>query len=352
MTAGGPIDGKGVDGKGAPLWLSNSQYQISLLEASRCFVFLEMLNVKTDMRDVEGLQTEPDYPTCGFVVCKGRGNHVKLDTSQPLQTLFTAPLKRGDGVYLELGPLEADEDRYVVIPYTDKPGVEHSFCLTLYSDYEHDFIKIDPRLNCAVCGNPSGIFRVIDTLDRMMKLTRRVHNKEHRLSIGDDCTNEDFFANAPPQPMNMPLAPMNLSLVPMAGQLPYGGGVGVGAAIVEEGATADDRKFLAADTDGDGLVSAEEAADYLAYHAAADTDGDGRVDLKELMRFLRPVEEQNEAEAREQTAALSELEQQHNAMQAQLDGVRRELAALGVSEAEIAEHVSRAKKGSAMCSVM
>lgn len=29
------------------------------------------------MRDVAGLQTEPDYPTVGFVVCKGERGGVK-----------------------------------------------------------------------------------------------------------------------------------------------------------------------------------------------------------------------------------------------------------------------------------
>ena len=43
--------------------------------------------------------------------------------------------------------------------------MEHTFALTLYSDYDHDFIKIDPRLNCEVCGNPAGMFRACDTLD-------------------------------------------------------------------------------------------------------------------------------------------------------------------------------------------
>ena len=34
------------------------------------------------MRAVEGLQTEPAYPTVGFNVYKGRGNHIKLDGSK------------------------------------------------------------------------------------------------------------------------------------------------------------------------------------------------------------------------------------------------------------------------------
>lgn len=150
MTAGGPISGggggRGPDGK--PLWMSNIQYQISLSGTTRCFLFLEMLNVKTDMRDVEGLQTEPDYPTVGpfspplmtpprpralltlypavicchiqvgFTVFKGRGNHVILDDTQPLVPLHTAPLKRGDGVCLELGALEDSEDKYTRLAMT------------------------------------------------------------------------------------------------------------------------------------------------------------------------------------------------------------------------------------------
>ena len=46
-----------------------------------------------------------------------------------------------------------------MIPYTDAPGVEHKYSLSLYSDYEHVFEKINPRLNCEFCGNPSAIYR-------------------------------------------------------------------------------------------------------------------------------------------------------------------------------------------------
>ena len=49
---------------------------------------------------------EPDYPTVGFAVCRGRGPHVKLDGALAGDLLFTAPLRRGDGTYLELGYLE------------------------------------------------------------------------------------------------------------------------------------------------------------------------------------------------------------------------------------------------------
>ena len=88
-----------------PMWASNVQYQITLTSTTRCFVFLEMLDIKTDMRDVEGLQTEPDYPTVGFVVCKGKGNHQLLEDAP--EVLYKSEVKFGDGVYLELGPLES-----------------------------------------------------------------------------------------------------------------------------------------------------------------------------------------------------------------------------------------------------
>ena len=67
------------------------------------------------MRDVEGLQTEPDYPEMGFVVCKGQGDHVLLGPEQP-EVLFTSPVKRADGVYLELGTLPAGDGSYIIIP--------------------------------------------------------------------------------------------------------------------------------------------------------------------------------------------------------------------------------------------
>ena len=71
FSAGGDLSGGS--------WARNWQFQLSLDQPTRVFVFLELLEVKTDMRDVEGLQTEPDYPTVGFAVFPGRGNHVLLE---------------------------------------------------------------------------------------------------------------------------------------------------------------------------------------------------------------------------------------------------------------------------------
>ncbi|KAL1518789.1 hypothetical protein AB1Y20_003072 [Prymnesium parvum] len=182
-SAGGPVVAASpLLDNGEPEWCRNWQFQITLEQRSRCFVFLELLEVVTDMRTREGLQTEPDYKTVGFIVCKGRGNHIPLQgPTENLEVLATAELKKGDGVYLELGYLEPDEDRYVVIPYTDQPGVEHKYAITLYSDYDHVFEKINPRLNCEVCTNPNGIGRVQDQLETLSRLLKRISNKEQDL---------------------------------------------------------------------------------------------------------------------------------------------------------------------------
>lgn len=61
--------------------------------------------------------------------------------------------------------------RYVVIPYTDQPGVEHKYAITLYSDFDHVFEKINPQLNCEVCTNPNGIGRVQSQLDALARVS-------------------------------------------------------------------------------------------------------------------------------------------------------------------------------------
>ena len=341
FTAGGPPEGPATSADGKPLWLGNMQFQISLMEPTRCFLFLEMLNVKTDMRDVEGLQTEPAYPTVGFNVYKGRGNHIKLDGSKgaldkdgnpdwsrakPLTKLFECKPVKGDGCYLELGHLESTDENgerlyYVVIPFTSEPNVEHKWQLTLYSDYEHDFVKIDPRLNCDQCGNPSGMFRVLDTLDRLEALTKRVLNKEKRLAIGDDGTNAAFFTDAARAATADQSAPKvdygyaDLMPPPQPTQ-PTGADAGTGA---------------------------------LGYSAAAASDGGDAVDVSDIFNELRPLDDAGRRAAAQQQQETARLEAERQEMQAKLQALRAELAGLGMSQ----EDIDRAtKKGSTFCSVM
>ena len=143
---------------------------------------------------------------------------------------------------------------------------------------------------------------------------------------------------------------MHQGAVPMPGQM-QGAGVGV-APMQAWGATmsVDDRKFAAADTDGDGLVSEQEARDYLNYHAVADTDGDGKIDLKELVRYLQPIEQQVEQQTANVAQHVDGLEQQRQAQLAQIEQLRRELASMGVSDEEMTE--AARKEGSSLCTIM
>ena len=173
------------------------------------------------------------------------------------------------------------------------------------------------------------------------------------MSIGDDGTNADFWAaygSTAPQPGGYvapempPLQPMAMGTVPMAGQLP-------GAGVVD--ISADERKFRAADTDGDGMVSEQEAQDYLTYHAAADTDGDGQIDLKELVRFLKPIEDDMLQRGEAQQMQLAALHEQRRQQLEQLEQLRRQLASLGVSDAEMAEAAgAKGGGGSRACAIM
>ena len=183
-TAGGPILASAVPLEGErPEWTKNSQFQITLEVRSRCYLYLELLEIQTDMRAVEGLQAGPAYQTVGFTVCSGRGNHIKLPGGDGLDVLHTAELKKGDGVYLEMGWVEPSDDKYVVIPYTEVAGIEHKYSITLYTDHEHTFEKINPRLQCEQCGNPSGLYRVLDELEKVHKSLTRVFHREQELHL-------------------------------------------------------------------------------------------------------------------------------------------------------------------------
>lgn len=54
------------------------------------------------MRTIQGLQAAPNYPTVGFSVIRGRGNHVLLEPSNELDVLFSSEMKAADGVCLEV----------------------------------------------------------------------------------------------------------------------------------------------------------------------------------------------------------------------------------------------------------
>jgi len=207
MTAGGDMSGNS--------WSRNAQFQITLERKSRCFVFLELLEVKTDMRDVDGLQAAPDYPTIGFSVMKGRGNHVLMEQTDAPEILFTSELKASDGVYLELGPVDPLENKIVIIPYTDRPGVEHKYALTLYTDYDHLFEQIDPSLvqsmECVHCLNPAYMPRIVQKLTTLESKMKRLESLEAEVKkqnlLGFRVAGPNTMPSAPPLSVEPSVAP-------------------------------------------------------------------------------------------------------------------------------------------------
>lgn len=84
------------------------------------------------------------------------------------------------------------ENKIVVLPYTNIPGVEHKFALTLYTDHEHVFEKIIPSLvqtPCVHCNNPEYMPRILHklaTLESKMKMLqeREIEIKTRQLQGG------------------------------------------------------------------------------------------------------------------------------------------------------------------------
>ncbi|KAL3915707.1 MAG: hypothetical protein SGPRY_007116 [Prymnesium sp.] len=185
VTAGGEMGGAS--------WPKNRQYQISLQTETRCFLFLELLEVKTDMRDEKGLQTSPSYPTIGFSVFAGKGNHVLLEPSHQPEALFACEMKASDGVCLEPNHrLSSDGDKGPWPPLTvtrlvelarhvTSPAVEHKYSVTLYTDQPHLFELIDPSLggvHCVHCSNPSYMPRVLHKLSTLEAKMKRLETLE------------------------------------------------------------------------------------------------------------------------------------------------------------------------------
>ena len=82
------------------------------------------------MREVEGLQSEPAYPTVGLWLCASEGDHVQLEGAQPVRKLAEAPLKRGDGC------LFVSERRHNV---TRIDGCRKSFVIELWDGPPTEF---------------------------------------------------------------------------------------------------------------------------------------------------------------------------------------------------------------------
>ena len=272
MTAGGPMDGQ--------TWSKNSQHQITCFGEARVFLFLEARNVKTDMRDVEGLQTEPDYPVMGFYVCKAIGDHVLLGPDKP-EILFTCEPKKGDGVYLELGKMGAGT--YVVIPFTAEPGFEHEYALTCYTDIDCDFVKIDPNRNlgsCLHCTDHRTFARVTKKLASLEKKFATLKAKEEQLKAAGKFGIPRPQAAPPPPPSGMAARPTSAPAMAMPPPPMMQAG----------GDSAVDRMFNAADVDGDGYVSMADMENFRRYYQEVDTNADGTISAAELKKATLSLE--------------------------------------------------------------
>ena len=276
-------------GSEAPAWSSNWQFQITVTQRTRCFVFLEPRGIQTDMREVEGLQSEPAYPTVGLWLCASEGDHVQLEGAQPVRKLAEAPLKRGDGVHLEfmldLCAPEGELSQYVVLPFMEQAGLEHKYTLNLYTDVEVKFEKIVPKnlgMDCVQCGNPTALNRVLTKLELLERKYQELLRKERTLV--------DRGLIAP-------------------------GAAGVGGA--RAGMTAAQAAFARADTNKDGRVDAREFGQYSAF-TAADTDGDGVISAAELSAYTEKVQEHAQQQHAEYVSALEQQQAVEQQLRAQL----------------------------------
>ena len=322
-TAGGPLEEK--------TWSKNCQFQMTLYEKTRVYLFVEARNVKTDMRDVEGLQTEPDYPTMGFYVCRGQGDHVLLGPDEKPEVLFTAPAKFGDGVYLELGALAAEQ--YVVIPFTSQSGVEHEYALTLYTDIECAFEKIDPtklRKGCIACTDKRALGNVTKRLASLEAKYAEVNRLEASLKAAQKYGIPRPPTSLPPPPTNLPVAPAYESAVPPPHQPlqpPLHAAPPPHHGQQPQGEDAIDRMFAAADMDGDGYVSVEEMAAFKRYYQAVDKDKDGDITASELKRASEDIQrkgyEQQQALMQRQAALQTELAAGAEDLQAMMAAVEQ-----------------------------
>ena len=293
-SAGGPPSeaataAAAAPGSEAPAWSTNWQFQITITQRTRCFVFLEPRGIQTDMREVEGLQSEPAYPTVGLWLCASEGDHVQLEGAQPVRKLAEAPLKRGDGVHLEfvldLCAPEGELSQYVVLPFMEQAGLEHKYTLNLYTDVEVKFEKIVPKnlgMDCVQCGNPTALNRVLTKLELLERKYQDLLRKERTLV--------DRGLIAP-------------------------GAAGVGGA--RAGMTAAQAAFARADTNKDGRVDAREFGQYSAF-TAADTDGDGVISAAELTAYTEKVQEHAQQQHAEYVSALEQQQAVEQQLRAQL----------------------------------
>jgi hypothetical protein len=324
----GTSGGDPLDAGCAKTWTKNSQFQLTLFGETRVFIFLEARNVKTDMRDVEGLQTEPDYPTMGFHVCKGKGYHQLLggEGGEELpEVLFTAPAKFGDGVYLELGTLSPLADKYVIIPFADEPGVEYEWCLTLYTDVDVDCEKIDPNKvlpPCIQCTDPRSYAKVTKKLSTLEAKYAQLMKKEAKLKAANKFGKPRDMAAYAAQQMKQQEEAIGAV---KAAERQQASSSSVQLPPALPGESSVDRLFRAA-AGGDGLVSRADAELFRRYCKDVHVDAEGKVATSDMAAATAAVararEEQQRAFEARQAQFNRELQESAEELRTLMETVR------------------------------
>mmetsp|Transcript_15023 Transcript_15023/g.46005 ORF Transcript_15023/g.46005 Transcript_15023/m.46005 type:complete len:722 (-) Transcript_15023:347-2512(-) len=171
QTAGGPLSG--------PTWDLGPQFQLEVKEQrTRVFLALELVDVDRDGRDEAGIQDlDSVFEQVQVAVCEGKGKNVRL-TDQP-KVLYMATSKQPypDGCILEIpmDGLPRSETPYIVIPFTTNPGVKHKFAISCYTNYHHEFSKVNPE-PCNLCPGDCKTCPMVQIMQRLDLLETKFDN--------------------------------------------------------------------------------------------------------------------------------------------------------------------------------
>jgi len=172
-TAGGPLSSAG--------WDVGPQFQLEIKEPrTRVFLALELVDVDRDGRDEAGIQDLADaFAQVQVAVCEGKGKNVRLAAADVPRVLYTAKSKEAypDGCILEIpmDGLPRSDKPYIVLPFTTQPGVRHKFAISCYTNYTHEFSKVNPE-PCNLCPGDCQTCPMVEIMRRMDVLETKFDN--------------------------------------------------------------------------------------------------------------------------------------------------------------------------------
>ena len=149
----------------------------------------------------------------------------------------------------------------MLIPYTDVPGVEHEYALTIYTDVALEIERIDPSkvFSCTECTNAKCYHRMVKKLEKLEAKYALVEGMEaevrRREYFGKPKVPSAAAAPPPPTAAAAAAPPAAAAARPrLGGPLP---------ADLRQDEMAAHREFFGrADTDGDGRITGEDAQGY------------------------------------------------------------------------------------------